>query len=78
LLSFPIEVRVSDSIPEIGERIVLYGSGELTEAIRVSDSEGQSSGADRFENGTVTFAIQGRSRQGERATSRSVGYSSSG
>jgi len=65
LLSFPIEVRVSDSIPEIGERIVLYGSGELTEAIRVSDSEGQSSGADRFENGTVTFAIQGRSRQGE-------------
>jgi len=26
LLSFPIEVRVSDSIPEIGERIVLYGS----------------------------------------------------
>jgi len=60
----PLEVRADDCV-RLGERLVVHGSGELTEAVRVTDSEGQSSAADLYADGAATFAIQGRSRQGE-------------
>jgi hypothetical protein len=51
------------AIPEQG--VVILKKGEVTEAIRISDSKGQSISADTHEDGSVDFSIGGRSRQGE-------------
>lgn len=45
--------------------VVILKKGEVTEAIRISGSKGQSISADTHEDGSVDFSIGGKSRQGE-------------
>lgn len=53
-----IEINTHDSIGlHIKEKATLHGTGEQTEAVRVSDSEGISSAADMTESGTVSQAV---------------------
>jgi hypothetical protein len=51
------------SISEQGA--VVLKKDEITEAIRISDSKGQSIAADTHSDGSIGFSIQGKSRQGE-------------
>jgi hypothetical protein len=65
----PLQVTASEEIGlNIQERAVVAGSGEAgIEAIRVSDSQApaQSCASDLHQDGSITFSIRGRSRQGE-------------
>lgn len=63
----PIGIGASDSgAIQIEEGLVVHGKGnDRTEAIRLSDSEGQSTAADLLGDGTARLSIQGRSPQGE-------------
>lgn len=65
----PLRVTASEEIGlNIQERAVIAASGEAgVEAIRVSDTQApaQSCASDLHQDGSITFSIRGRSRQGE-------------
>lgn len=65
----PLEVGAGEEIGlHVGERAVVEGAGDAgIEAIRVSDSQApaQSCATDLHQDGSITFSLQGRSRQGE-------------
>jgi hypothetical protein len=67
-----IEINTHDSIGlPIKEKAILHGTGDQTEAVRVSDSEGISSAADVTESGAISQAVsinKGRTPQNEQGS----------
>jgi len=63
--TLPLELKLEDNLNSYGDAVVVHRPDSPSEAIRVVDSSGVSITADSFEDATVTFSTERRSRHGE-------------